>query len=218
MERCEERMLLSTALVSVDAAGTAAGNSDSDFDSHVVLGAPQLGGPSQSPKSNLSADGTRLVFVSEATDLVGALDDTNHASDVFVRDTTTGQTTLVSATPAGQTGNGASFDPVISPNGRYVAFLSQATNLTVHAVPADARTDHRRRQPDGSVSLRPRPPDADDDAAGPDARRRQASDGFSTGQFVFSPDSQSLALIDTSDNLTGAAGRSPAPAPARLRA
>ncbi len=32
----------------------------------------------------------------------------------------------------------------------------------------------------------------------------QASDGFSTGQFVFSPDSTKLAWIDTSDNLTTA--------------
>lgn len=32
----------------------------------------------------------------------------------------------------------------------------------------------------------------------------QASDGGSTGTFVFSPDSQSLTFIDTSDDLTDA--------------
>ena len=44
------------------------------------------------------------------------------------------------------------------------------------------------------------------------------SDGVCTGQFVFSPNSQSLAFIDTSDNLTGAPVNPNNPAPARPRA
>src|SRR5262249_21577837 len=130
--RCEERLLLSTALVSVNAAGTASGNSASDVSGASFASLP-VDGPSPSVQGNLSADGTRLVFASEATDLVGSLDDTNHASDVFVRNLTTGQTSLVSVTPDGQTGNGDSFDPRISPDGRYVAFFSQATNLSAAA-------------------------------------------------------------------------------------
>jgi Tol biopolymer transport system component len=190
-------MLLSIALVSVNAAGTAPGNSISDF-GNVTYGGPPGGGTTESPQANLSTDGTKLVFVSEATDLVGSLKDTNHASDVFVRDMTTGQTSLVSATPGGQTGNGDSFSPVISPDGRYVAFLSQATNLSSVSAPSISSPDptsgylYVRDLQTGTTTLLDQTLDG------------QASDGWSTGQFVFSPDSKSLAFIDTSDNLTSA--------------
>jgi hypothetical protein len=190
-------MLLSTALVSVNAAGTAAGNSTSDFN-NAMYGGPPGGGPSESQQTNLSADGTKLVFVSEATDLVGSLKDTNHASDIFVRDMTTGRTSLVSATPSGQTGNGDSFSPVISPDGRYVAFLSQATNLSSVAAPSLSSLGpssgylYVRDLQTGTTTLLDQTPDG------------HVSDGWSTGPFVFSPDSKSLAFIDTSDNLTGA--------------
>jgi hypothetical protein len=196
-ERCEERMLLSIALVSSNAAGTGPGNSMSDFSS-VTYGGPPGGGPTDSPQANLSADGTKLVFVSEATNLVGSLKDTNHGSDVFVRGMSTGQTSLVSATPSGQTGNGDSYSPAISPDGRYVAFLSQATNLSSVAAPSIGSPDpssgylYVRDLQMGTTTLLDQTPDG------------QASDGWSTGQVVFSPDSKSLAFIDTSDNLTSA--------------
>ncbi len=204
VEGCEVRMLLSTALVTLNAAGTAAGNSVSGFDTTTV-GTLNSGSPSQSLQSNLSADGTKLVFASEATDLVGGLDDTNHASDVFVRDLATGQTTLVSATPSGQVGNGASFDPAISPDGQYVAFLSDATNLsTVPASPADVADVVTGADNQTAAYLYVR-----DLATGTTTLMDQTpvgvgSDGFCTGQFVFSPNSQYLAFIDTSDNLTDA--------------
>ena len=204
VEGCEGRMLLSTTLVSLNAAGTAPGNSVSDFDT-TTLGALNSASPSQSLKANLGADGTKLVFASEATDLVSGLDDPNHASDVFVRDPATGQTTLVSATPSGQVGNGPSFDPVISPNGRYVAFLSDATNLsTVPAAPADVADviTGGDNQTEAYLYVR-------DLATGTTTLMDQTpvgvgSDGVCTGQFVFSPNSQYLAFNDTSDNLTGA--------------
>lgn len=50
--------------------------------------------------------------------------------DVFVKDLQTGQLTLASADAAGNQGNGYSSDAVLSPNGRFVAFESGATNLT----------------------------------------------------------------------------------------
>ena len=98
LERCEERMLLSTALVSANAAGSAAGNGNSDFSGVSSVGDSPLA-PPPSPQTNLSADGTRLVFASDTTDLVGSLGGTNGSSNVYVRDTATGQTTLVSADP-----------------------------------------------------------------------------------------------------------------------
>lgn len=76
----------------------------------------------------LSPDGTKVLFTSDATDLVAA--DTNAASDVFVHDLTTGATTLVSANDAGtDSGNGMSIRPSFSADGKKVAFVSGASNL-----------------------------------------------------------------------------------------
>lgn len=79
--------------------------------------------------STMTPDGRYVAFVGAATNLVG--DDTNGIPDVFVRDLQSGQTTLVSV-GAGNTRSypGCSSEaPDITPNGRYVAFFSTATNL-----------------------------------------------------------------------------------------
>ena len=55
--------------------------------------------------------------------------DTNGASDVFLHDTTTGVTTLVTRNAQGGSANGGSSTPAISANGKYLAFDSSATNL-----------------------------------------------------------------------------------------
>ncbi|MFO0984628.1 MAG: hypothetical protein U1E76_23375 [Planctomycetota bacterium] len=79
----------------------------------------------------LSDDGRLVVFSSQATNLVAG--DTNHCEDVFVHDRCTGTTARLSVDAAGVESNGASYDPVISADGRYVAFESAARNL----VPGD---------------------------------------------------------------------------------
>ncbi|HEU5159018.1 MAG TPA: hypothetical protein VFU43_18625 [Streptosporangiaceae bacterium] len=79
----------------------------------------------------VSANGRYVAFVSYASNLVP--DDTNGASDVFVRDLRTGTTTRVSVNSAGQEANELSSDPDLSADGRYVAFTSFASNL----VPGD---------------------------------------------------------------------------------
>ena len=57
--------------------------------------------------------------------------DTNGIADVFVRDLQAAVTTLVSAKAMANSrfGGGASECPDITPDGRYVAFYSTATNL-----------------------------------------------------------------------------------------
>jgi Tol biopolymer transport system component len=98
-----------TYLASGNLAGTGSGN-----------------GVSQLPA--LSADGSRVAFVSAATDLVAA--DGNGEEDVFVRDLPAGPTRLVSVNMAGtDSGNGISGLPFLTPNGRFVTFLSQASDL-----------------------------------------------------------------------------------------
>jgi Tol biopolymer transport system component len=75
----------------------------------------------------LSENGRFIAFQSYASNLVA--NDTNGCSDVFVRDRETGETTRVSVSSSGAEGNLYSGEPAISPDGRFVAFVSEATNL-----------------------------------------------------------------------------------------
>ncbi len=80
-------------------------------------------GPSGDPV--ISDDGRWIAFGSSASNYV--LGDTNGTDDIFVYDRTTRRFTRI--TKAGTQLNGASYQPSISGDGRYVAFASQATNL-----------------------------------------------------------------------------------------
>lgn len=84
-------------------------------------------GSSNSHNASLSSDGRYVVFVSEASDLV--LDDANGYEDVFVHDQQTGTTSLVSLASDGTQGNGYSWYPDLSDDGRFVTFMSNANNL-----------------------------------------------------------------------------------------
>jgi trimeric autotransporter adhesin len=82
----------------------------------------------------LSADGRFVAFESDADNLVSI--DTNKSTDVFVRDTCVGapagctpSTILLSQTLNAVQGNAGSFLPVISGDGHFVAFISNASNL-----------------------------------------------------------------------------------------
>ena len=81
----------------------------------------------------ISADGRYVAFHSEAQNLVRR--DTNDTFDIFVRDRRLGTTLRVNVSSNGSQANAETLgSPVISPNGRLVAFTSLATNL----VPGDA--------------------------------------------------------------------------------
>ncbi|MEG4281337.1 calcium-binding protein [Microcoleus sp. MON1_C1] len=99
-----------TTRVSVDSAGN------------------QAFGPSR--ESYISGDGRFVAFSSLASNLVPG--DTNGNRDIFVRDLSTNTTTRVSVDSAGNPGNGQSYAPSISSDGRFVAF-SSISNL----VPGD---------------------------------------------------------------------------------
>jgi hypothetical protein len=82
----------------------------------------------------ISADGRFVAFNSVATNLVA--NDTNGWLDVFLRDACLGvptgctpSTTRVSVANDGTQSNGPSARPSISADGRYVSFLTGATNL-----------------------------------------------------------------------------------------
>ena len=84
--------------------------------------------------SALSADGRYVAFRSQASNLVPG--DTNGFEDVFVRDRQNGTTERVSVDSNGNQGNFFSLFqfPAISADGRFVIFISYASNL----VPGDA--------------------------------------------------------------------------------
>jgi Tol biopolymer transport system component len=87
-------------------------------------GAQAQGG---STAGGMSANGRYIVFESDAPNLVPG--DSNQVPDVFLHDMASGVTTRVSVGSAGRQANGASLQPAISADGRYVAFLSIGSNL-----------------------------------------------------------------------------------------
>ena len=84
-------------------------------------------GNSDSYSPSISADGRYVAFYSIANNLVSG--DTNSAGDIFVKDRETGTTERVSVSSAGAQGNGSSYNPSISTDGRYIAFYSGANTL-----------------------------------------------------------------------------------------
>lgn len=85
-----------------------------------------------SSPTGISTNGQYALFESAVNDLVPG--DLNNANDVFVRDVVNGTTTLVSVNTNGTSGNRSSRSSAITPDGRYVVFVSDATDL----VPGDA--------------------------------------------------------------------------------
>jgi hypothetical protein len=75
----------------------------------------------------ISRDGRFVAFQSQATNLVAG--DTNNFDDVFWRDLVTGTTRRVSVSSGNVQANMSSFYPAISADGRYVAYVSNASNL-----------------------------------------------------------------------------------------
>jgi Tol biopolymer transport system component len=87
-------------------------------------------GNSASDDAVISGNGKFVAFETDATNLSVKLDK-NGEPDIYVHDIRTGQTNRVSINSKGKQADGYSFDPDISNNGRYVAFFSEATNLSV---------------------------------------------------------------------------------------
>jgi Tol biopolymer transport system component len=89
-----------------------------------------------------SADGRYVAFVSPGLNLVaGQVDDTG-AADIFLRDRTTGQTTLVSHVAGSPlTAAGASGSFSISADGAYVLFESSGTHVAAGQVDANEGAD-----------------------------------------------------------------------------
>jgi len=161
-----------TTLVSEDAAGDGPG--------HGYANQPSI-----------SANGQYVAFVSSATDLVPGMTVSSIYDNVYVRDMTTGVTQLVSRDLAGTDGgNGTSSDPVISSDGQYVAFLTQATDLT--QLPTSAVNNLMVRD---VLSSAPTTTLVSVNSAGTAGSAKSARDP------VFSPDDSQIAFASTGTDL-----------------
>jgi Tol biopolymer transport system component len=136
------------------AVNLAAGQTGSNGQSNVFLydhvthqvtlvshkaGAPATAGDGASSGGVLSADGRYVAFTSYATNLDATVTDFvmpatgKRLADVFLFDRVTGKIIALSRSirDPGATGNGESLRPVISADGRWIAFVSKARNLTL---------------------------------------------------------------------------------------
>jgi Tol biopolymer transport system component len=166
---------------------------DADTTTRVDLtpggGEPDPAGESIS--GTISADGRFVVFYSTADDLVA--DDGNNFSDVFVRDLMDETTTRVSVDTNGDDANGISEfaegdPPAISADGKYVAFNSDATDLTT-APDGNGTTDVFVRDLLSGTTTR-----TSVDTSGDD------SDGFSFGPSL-SADGRTIAFTSAASDL-----------------
>jgi len=105
-----DRFQQATTLISVNDTGSGGGDGDS-----VPVG--------------ISTNGQYVLFESLAANLVAG--DTNQVADIFVRDLGGGTTILVSVGTNGVSANGQSRSATMTPDGRYIAFVSEASNLVV---------------------------------------------------------------------------------------
>jgi len=135
---------------------------------------------------SISANGRYITFTSAATNLADG--DTNSTTDVFRRDMQAGLTQRISISSTGAQADNYSLAAAVSPGGRYVAFLSAATNLVPgeanlhdHVYLRDVQTGTTRR-----ISVT---------SAGEQARQSSESPAISSG-------GQYVTFASFADNLT----------------
>jgi trimeric autotransporter adhesin len=108
-------------------------------------GGTAVNGPSSEP--SLDSAGANVAFTSTASNLVNYVSTAGGGRQVYWQPTCETTTATTTCTPVlvslsadeSSAGNGESYNPVISPDGQYVAFVSLATNL-VSGVVADGVT------------------------------------------------------------------------------
>src|SRR2546426_7779837 len=132
-------LLLMTIMVGSNIPRGAAVATSSAFVDRASVNSNNAQGNAGSTVAAITPDGRFVLFGSSASNLV--LGDTNGFMDAFVHDRLTGTTERVSVSSSGAQGNGDSMTGdlsgdggAITPDGRFVAFNSLASNL----VPGDA--------------------------------------------------------------------------------
>lgn len=126
-------LLTGTVFVACGSGGNTASTPPADI-SLVSENGAGVSGSATSRYPAINRDGRYIVFESVATNLVA--NDTNGASDIFLRDMDSGIVTRVSVAAAGTEANGPGYRTDISGDGKYIVFHSDADNL----VPGDTNT------------------------------------------------------------------------------
>jgi Tol biopolymer transport system component len=177
-----------TTLVSVNRAGTAGGNEGAITPS-------------------ISANGRRVAFRSSSTDLVANA--STPQFNIYARDLDARTTTLVSVnrfgTDGGSTPSGHinAFSPMISPDGRFVAFESSATDMVANKTDFLTHDVFLRDLAAGTttlVSVNLAGTDSTSPRGGPSSRFRSSfvSDISADGRFIsFESNAPDLAANDT---------------------
>ena len=94
----------------------------------ITKGSSGIGGNLDAEHPSISGDGSRITFLSEATDFVAGMT-TNNERNIFLYDTASATTTLVTTGPSGIGGNAGSLVSMISADGSKIVFNSNATDL-----------------------------------------------------------------------------------------
>ncbi len=101
----------------------------------------------------ITPDGRFVVFDSYSSDL-SPVPATNGVDNLFLRDTLSNTTKLLTVNPSGtQSASAYSYSPVITPDGGFVAFISYATNLTSDVITNGGRNIFLRNVNAGSTIL-----------------------------------------------------------------
>ncbi len=169
IEMLEERRLMSVGLISVNSQGVA-GNGASD-------------------EASVSSDGTYVAFSSFASNLGGTVQ--SGIENVYLRDTATGTTTLVSVGLNGAAANGNSLAPKVSANGQFVTFASAASNLVPNDTNGVSDVFVRNMTTGVTTRISVTPSGAN-------------ANGFS-GEPVISADGTYVAFSSYADNITAGA-------------
>ncbi len=153
------------------------------------LGIAGIGGVSSAP--SISADGRFIAFVSTATNLVPSVS----GQQIYLHDTQplpNGRTTLVSKDGSGNPASAGSsnISPTISADGRFIAFVSTATNLVPSVSGQQIYLHDTQPLPNGRTTL-----------VSKDGSGNPASAGSSNISPTISADGRFIAFVSTATNL-----------------
>lgn len=106
-------------------------NRDDDSTTKISISNNNSPGNGRSVKPRISSNGNYVIYYSEADNLV--VGDTNGVPDIFGIDLTTFEVTRLSVGTNGTQANfGAKLEYALSPDGRYIVFASDSTNLVAN--------------------------------------------------------------------------------------
>jgi len=142
---------------------------------------------SQNSWFDLSSNGRYVAFSSAESDLVA--NDSNGQADIFVRDRVMNTTELASITHDGTQTNAISMYPSISADGRYVGFVSMASNLVAGGIPQGIATFVRDRVANTTEMI-------------DDLHDGSIANSFSFNNSAISADGRYMTFTTSASNLT----------------